>query len=114
MRTSNQKAAGATRFNDIRRGVPGISPTLLSKRLKEMERNKHIEWVEDTAKGTVDYVRTRIVIELEPTLRQLGNLALFYQDFGYAPGLVLLGGIGSGNEVFKRPGPLRATIERAE
>ena len=28
---------GATRFNDIRRGVPSMSPTLLSKRLKEME-----------------------------------------------------------------------------
>ncbi|MGI9355568.1 MAG: winged helix-turn-helix transcriptional regulator, partial [Rhizobiaceae bacterium] len=29
--------SGATRFNEIRRGVPGISPTLLSRRLKEME-----------------------------------------------------------------------------
>ena len=28
---------GSTRFNEIRRGVPGISPTLLSRRLKEME-----------------------------------------------------------------------------
>ena len=28
---------GSTRFNQIQRGVPGMSPTLLSKRLKEME-----------------------------------------------------------------------------
>jgi DNA-binding HxlR family transcriptional regulator len=28
---------GSSRFNEIRRGLPGISPTLLSKRLKDME-----------------------------------------------------------------------------
>ena len=27
--------AGSTRFNDLRRGVPKMSPTLLSHRLKE-------------------------------------------------------------------------------
>lgn len=29
--------AGSTRFNDLRRGVPKMSPTLLSRRLKELE-----------------------------------------------------------------------------
>ena len=29
--------AGTTRFNDLRRGVPKMSPTLLSQRLKELE-----------------------------------------------------------------------------
>ena len=29
--------AGSTRFNDLRRGVPRMSPTLLSKRLKDLE-----------------------------------------------------------------------------
>ncbi len=29
---------GSTRFNDLRRGVPRMSPALLSKRLKELER----------------------------------------------------------------------------
>jgi len=29
--------AGSTRFNDLRRGVPRMSPTLLSQRLKELE-----------------------------------------------------------------------------
>jgi len=30
--------AGTTRFNDLRRGVPRMSPALLSKRLKELEK----------------------------------------------------------------------------
>ena len=29
---------GTTRFNDLRRGVPRMSPALLSKRLKELEK----------------------------------------------------------------------------
>ena len=29
--------AGSTRFNDLRRGLPKMSPTLLSQRLKELE-----------------------------------------------------------------------------
>lgn len=66
---------GATRFNEIKRGVPGISPTLLSKRLKEMESNGLIERIEDIAKGTVDYVRTPLAIELEPALDLLGEWA---------------------------------------
>ena len=59
---------GATRFNEIRRGIPGISPTLLSKRLKEMEARGLIERIEDAAKGTVDYLRTPKAIELESIL----------------------------------------------
>jgi hypothetical protein len=43
-----------------------------------------------------------------------GNLAVFYQDFGYAQGLVRLGRIESGIEILRQPGALRATIERAE
>ena len=31
-------AAGSTRFNDLRRGLPRMSPALLSKRLKDLER----------------------------------------------------------------------------
>ena len=34
---------GATRFNEIRRGIPNISPSLLSKRLKEMQENGLID-----------------------------------------------------------------------
>lgn len=71
----NELWGGATRFNEIRRGVPGISPTLLSKRLREMEQRGLIERLEDTARGTVDYVRTPMAIELEPALMALGEWA---------------------------------------
>jgi hypothetical protein len=43
-----------------------------------------------------------------------GNLAIFYKDFGYSAGLVKLGRIDSGAEVFRPPGTLRLTIQRAE
>jgi DNA-binding HxlR family transcriptional regulator len=74
-----EMGGGATRFNEIRRGVPGISPTLLSKRLKEMEKQGLIERLEDTAKGTVDYIQTNIAIELQPAIRLLGEWA--YRNF---------------------------------
>ena len=41
--------AGASRFNDIRRGIGNISPGLLSRRLKEMEAKGLIERIEDRA-----------------------------------------------------------------
>lgn len=66
---------GATRFNEIRRGVPGISPTLLSKRLREMEARGLIERLEGPASGTVDYIRTPKAVELEPALDLLAQWA---------------------------------------
>lgn len=67
--------AGSTRFNDIRRGVGTISPGLLSKRLKELETVGLVERIEDRATGTVDYIRTRKAIELEPALDALAAWA---------------------------------------
>jgi DNA-binding HxlR family transcriptional regulator len=66
---------GASRFNDIRRGVGWISPSLLSKRLKELESNGLIERVEDPASGSVDYLRTGMAIALEPVLDAMGHWA---------------------------------------
>ena len=66
---------GSTRFNDIRRSVGSISPALLSKRLKEMEAFGLIERVEDRATGQVDYLRTKVAIDLEPALEALGGWA---------------------------------------
>ncbi|QMU58888.1 MAG: transcriptional regulator [Boseongicola sp.] len=63
--------AGATRFNDIRRGVGNISPALLSRRLKELELHGLIERVEDPASGNVDYIRTDRAVALEPALNAL-------------------------------------------
>ncbi len=66
---------GATRFNEIRRGVGNISPAQLSRRLKELEALGMIERVEDAATGQVDYIRTQRAINLEPALDALGKWA---------------------------------------
>jgi DNA-binding HxlR family transcriptional regulator len=61
--------SGSTRFNDIHRGVPGISPTLLSRRLKDMEASGLI--VRDGA----DYRPTAMAQKLEPIVHTLGQWA---------------------------------------
>lgn len=40
-----------------------------------------------------------------------GNLAIFYRDFGYASGLVILGKIDNSMEALSVPGSVEATIE---
>jgi len=41
-----------------------------------------------------------------------GNLAIFYRDFGYSRGLVILGKIGGGMEALEVPGSVKVMIER--
>ncbi len=43
--------SGSTRFNDLRRGVPRMSPALLSKRLKDLEEAGVIVRVSPFAAG---------------------------------------------------------------
>jgi hypothetical protein len=40
-----------------------------------------------------------------------GNLAIYYRDFGYSSGLVILGKIDGDMEAFNTPGSVKATIE---
>lgn len=40
-----------------------------------------------------------------------GNLALFYKDFRYSDGLILLGKLDGGAETLRVPGSVKATIE---
>ena len=40
-----------------------------------------------------------------------GNLAIYYKDFDYSSGLVILGKIEGDMEVFNQPGSIKATIE---
>ncbi|MFN7943930.1 MAG: cyclophilin-like fold protein [Blastocatellia bacterium] len=40
-----------------------------------------------------------------------GNLAIFYRDFGYSSGLVILGKTDGEMKAFSAPGSLKATIE---
>ena len=63
---------GSTRFNDLRRGVPLMSPTLLSKRLKELEQAGVIVSVPTGQPGVVDYRLTEAGEELRPVVMSLG------------------------------------------
>ena len=40
-----------------------------------------------------------------------GNLAIYYKDFGYSNGLVILGKIDGDVEAFDAPGSVKATVE---
>ena len=46
---------GTTRFNDIRRGIPLMSPTLLSKRLKELVEAGVVTATPTCQPGVVEY-----------------------------------------------------------
>lgn len=66
---------GSTRFNEIKRGLPGVSPTLLAKRLKEMQANGLVDRVEDPATGAITYLRTAKAAELDAILTGLAAWA---------------------------------------
>src|SRR5262245_55454997 len=63
---------GTTRFNDLRRGVPLMSPTLLSKRLKELEEAGVIVLVPTGQPGVVEYKLTEAGEDLRPVVMALG------------------------------------------
>lgn len=67
--------SGSTRFNEIQRGVPGMSPGLLSKRLKEMEAAGLITRRITGAGGHAEYLTTAMADELEPLIKGLGEWA---------------------------------------
>lgn len=64
---------GNTRFNDIARGLPGISRSLLTQRLRHLERHGVIElWPSPTGKGN-EYHLTPAGKDLEGVLLALGR-----------------------------------------
>jgi DNA-binding HxlR family transcriptional regulator len=63
---------GSTRFNDIRRGVPRMSPTLLSKRLKELAAAGVIAIRPTGQAGNAEYTLTRAGEDLRDTVMSLG------------------------------------------
>jgi DNA-binding HxlR family transcriptional regulator len=63
---------GTTRFNDLRRGVPLMSPSLLSKRLKELEEAGVIVTVQTGQPGIVEYKLTDAGEDLRPVVMSLG------------------------------------------
>lgn len=63
---------GTTRFNDLRRGVPKMSPSLLSKRLKELQAAGIIIARTD-AKGVATYHLTDAGEELRAVVMAVGG-----------------------------------------
>jgi DNA-binding HxlR family transcriptional regulator len=73
---------GNTRFNDIARGLPGISRSLLVRRLNHLERAGVIErWPSPSGKGS-EYLLTSAGRDLEEVLLTLGRWSVqwLYQE----------------------------------
>jgi DNA-binding HxlR family transcriptional regulator len=66
--------SGSTRFNDLRRGVPRMSPALLSKRLKDLEEAGVIVRVASQEEaGVFEYRLTRAGRDLKAVVDAVGN-----------------------------------------
>lgn len=61
---------GSRRFNQLRRGLPTMSPTLLSKRMQQLVRAGLVERTVDA--GVVEYVPTAAGQELRPIVEAIG------------------------------------------
>ena len=65
-------ANGTTRYNDLLRNIKGISNTMLSKSLKELEEDelvKRFEYLEIPVR--VEYTLTEKAVQLQPILLEL-------------------------------------------
>ncbi len=65
-------AAGASRFSEIQRGVPLMSPTLLSRRLKQLEAENVIERMPLPSGKGHGYSLTPAGVEFVPLVQELG------------------------------------------
>lgn len=66
--------AGSTRFNDLRRGVPKMSPTLLSLRLKELELAGIVQRREvKSERGVYEYALTEAGQDLRHLVAAMGT-----------------------------------------
>ena len=65
--------AGATRFNEIRRGVPRISATLLKQRLVQLEAAGILTRRALATEGPEEYILTQAGSELQHVLREIGT-----------------------------------------
>ena len=62
---------GSRHYNDIRRGVPKMSPTLLARRLKQLEEAGVVERVRRSSGDHAEYRLTQAGVELRPVLMSL-------------------------------------------
>ena len=63
---------GSTRFNELRRGLPSMSPALLSKRLKDLEAAGVIHVAAGREPGVHEYRLTEAGSELRPVIEAIG------------------------------------------
>ena len=66
-------AAGSTRFSELQRGLPLMSPTLLSRRLKELEAEGVIERRDRSRRGGHSYHLTEAGRDFVPVVEALGT-----------------------------------------
>ncbi len=64
--------AGSTRFNELRRGVPRMSPALLSRRLKELEEAGIVTRTPSSESGVSEYHLTEAGHELRQLVEAFG------------------------------------------
>lgn len=65
--------AGSTRFNDLKRGVPRMSPALLSQRLKELQAAGILDVVSsDAPRSSHEYILTDAGRDLLPVVESIG------------------------------------------
>jgi DNA-binding HxlR family transcriptional regulator len=62
---------GSTRFNELRKGVPRMSPALLSRRLRDLEESGILRR-QPTAKGGTEYILTRAGQDLREVVETMG------------------------------------------
>lgn len=76
---------GNTRFNDIARGLPGISRSLLVQRLRHLEKNGVLEtWPSPTGRGN-EYHLTPAGRDLERVIDSFGRWAIEWLFDGLRP-----------------------------
>jgi len=63
---------GSTHFNDFQKGLPGISPALLTKRLSSMEQEGLVIRKRIAGQRGFEYLPTSACRELSPVLEQIG------------------------------------------
>jgi DNA-binding HxlR family transcriptional regulator len=64
---------GSHRYNDFKRGLPLISPTMLSQRLKVLQERGLVEQKKSPDQRTWEYHLTQAGKELEPIVMELGH-----------------------------------------
>ncbi len=73
-RALRELVVGSSRFNELRRGVPRMSPALLSKRLKDLESAGIVTRHQVKGEpGSFEYRLTEAGQDLKPVIETIGN-----------------------------------------